>query len=508
MKRMLTLLLAAAVTLCSAGGASAVDFKVQGEWRVGFGGGDTNFKSHTRDQGQERRKTDNNDKFAALQRIDLQLDAVASENLSGTVHFRLGDTTWGQADSGGALGADAQIVALKEAYLDWTVPQSDLKLRMGIHHVTLPNMAGGSAVFDTETSGIAASYEFNENVTLTGIWARPFNDNFGGRSGDYPSPDRNANYLDNMDLFALLLPMKFEGFEVTPWVMYGIRGRNTGSFDDYRDGGLGDGHPEYTLSPYPDTINNVRIADKAYGSMIWAGLPLAVTALEPWNIEFDINYGFVESMSRYDAIDANGNNRRSGTQRSGWIAKALVEYKFDWGVPGIFGWYASGDDGNPKNGSERMPSIAPYGNFTSFMGDGPGWAPDGSYYDRNTSYAGTWGLGARVKEVSFIENLQHSFTVAYWGGTNSPSMVKYMQTAYGWDNGTSEGPYMTTNDGMLEFNQSNTWQVYENLTIDLELAYIVNFMDHGTWKKSRTGRDSSYDKQDAWKAQVVFAYTF
>lgn len=42
----------------------------------------------------------------------------------------------------------------------------------------------------------------------------------------------------------------------------------------------------------------------------------------------------------------------------------------DWGTPGIFGWYASGDDGNVKNGSERMPSIAGAGNFTSFIGDG------------------------------------------------------------------------------------------------------------------------------------------
>jgi hypothetical protein len=30
----------------------------------------------------------------------------------------------------------------------------------------------------------------------------------------------------------------------------------------------------------------------------------------------------------------------------------------------------TGDDDNPKNGSERMPIIVPYGNFTSFLGDG------------------------------------------------------------------------------------------------------------------------------------------
>jgi hypothetical protein len=243
--------------------------------------------------------------------------------------------------------------------------------------------------------------------------------------------------------------------------------------------------------------------------MFWAGLPFAVTAWDPLNIEFDINYGYVESMGRY-ALEKNGQpHGRGSTERQGWLAKALVEYKMDWGTPGIFGWYASGDDGNPKNGSERLPSICPYGNFTSFIGDGNlGWASSGGYYDRNTSYAGTWGIGARVTEMSFMEDLTHSFTVAYWGGTNSTSMVKYMATAYSWDNGSLEGPYMTTRDGLLEFNLINSWQIYENLEMNLELGYVVNLMDNSTWKKSNSGRETSFEKQDIWKAQLVFAYTF
>ena len=59
----------------------------------------------------------------------LQLDAMASESLSGTVYFEIGDTMWGQASSGGALGADKTIVELRNAYIDWTVPNTDLKLR-------------------------------------------------------------------------------------------------------------------------------------------------------------------------------------------------------------------------------------------------------------------------------------------------------------------------------------------------------------------------------------------
>ncbi|MDR2744354.1 MAG: outer membrane homotrimeric porin [Desulfovibrio sp.] len=517
-KRLAVLFLSAALLLGAATGTSAIDFKAEGEWLMGFGGGQTDFINKIRDGGGKN-KYSSDDAFTAMQRVRLQLDAVVFENLSGTVFFQIGDTTWGKDDEGGALGADrTNAIALHGAYLDWSVPSTDLKFRMGLQTVALPNMAGGSAVLDTQVAGVTAAWQFSENVGLTALWARPFNDNYSTSYTYWNDNANRANYLDNMDLFGLLLPLKFDGVEATPWVMYGVRGKNSTKFDAYNDNDLGDGSPVFTLNPYPYTAlwgaavnpaeHPVGKTSKAYGSMFWAGLPFAVTAWEPLNIEFDINYGYVEGMGRYDLYKNQQLHGRGSTERQGWLAKALVEYKMDWGTPGIFGWYASGDDGDPKNGSERLPSICPYGNFTSFIGDGNlGWA-SGNYYDRNTSYAGTWGIGARITELSFMEDLKHSFTVAYWGGTNSTSMVKYMATAYDWDNGSLEGPYMTTRDGLLEFNLINSWQIYENLEMNLELGYVVNFMDNGTWKKTNSGRDTSFEKQDIWKAQLVFAYTF
>ena len=218
-------------------------------------------------------------------------------------------------------------------------------------------------------------------------------------------------------------------------------------------------------------------------------------------------------MGRYTVTQQNtGLDRRGDTKREGWLVKALVEYKMDWGTPGIFGWYSSGDDGNVKNGSERMPTISGCGNFMSFMGDANyGWG-DTRLYDRNLTYAGTWGVGLRIHDMSFVEDLKHSFRVAYWGGTNSPSMAKYVGNSWGWNGsansayGTPEGPYLTTNDGLLEFNLVNSYQIYENLEANLELGYIVNMVDDDTWKRSY--RSDSYKKQDAWKAQLIFAYSF
>ena len=514
MKRICTLVLAAGLLFGAATGASAIDFKAKGQWLMGFGVGDANPIKNFR--GADGSKTagksskfNSDDDFQAAQRLRLQLDAVASEALSGTVYFEIGTSQWGKASNGAALGADGtNQIKLKRAYLDWIVPDTDAKVRMGIQGVALPNVAGGSAVLDADAAGITVNYKFNENVGLTALWARPLNDNYVDGTNS-----KQNNYLDNMDLFSLMVPLTFDGVNVTPWAMYGMVGKNAlnGAWNKdnsaYDGVGTADGNLHYSLRPYPGMTGADKIGSTGndYGNAFWAGLPIAVTMFDPLNIELDIHYGYMQGMGRFDAVKNGGGDKRASTERQGWLAKALVEYKLDWGVPGIFGWYASGDDSNPKNGSERMPSVAASGNFTSFIGDGNmGWIRQ----DYSLTYDGTWGIGAQIRDMSFIEDLSHTFRVAYWGGTNSPTMAKYMDSAYAWSDGwgNNTGPYLTTNDGMLEFNLVNSYQIYENLEMNLELDYVANFMDNSTWKKANNG--GSFDKQDMWKAQVVFAYSF
>ena len=212
MKKILTLMLAAGMLLGAASGAKAIDFKASGEWLVGFGLGDGSLIKDV-----DNKKYRHHDTFNAGQRVRLQLDAVASESLSGTVFFEIGDQMWGNAESGGALGADGKVVKVKNAYIDWMVPNTDLKLRMGLQAVAMPNVAGGSAIMDGDAAAVVASYQFNDNVGLTALWMRPLNDNYTGTNAeDEPYDNGYNNYLDNMDLFALMLPLKFDGVELTP----------------------------------------------------------------------------------------------------------------------------------------------------------------------------------------------------------------------------------------------------------------------------------------------------
>ena len=84
-----------------------------------------------------------------------------------------------------------------------------------------------------------------------------------------------------------------------------------------------------------------------------------------------------------------------------------------------------------------------------------------------------------------------------------------MATSYAWDDGRGnyDGPYLTTNDGLLEFNLVNEYKMYENFNVYLDLGYVANFMDNDTWKKAGQ-RNTSFEKQDMWKAQLVFGYSF
>ena len=92
MKKFARIALTACLLLGIAAQANAVDFKIKGRWISLF------------DYGQNGNMTGGNgstgyakgfDNFEALQRWRIQLDAVASDNLSGTVHFEIGKHRWG-----------------------------------------------------------------------------------------------------------------------------------------------------------------------------------------------------------------------------------------------------------------------------------------------------------------------------------------------------------------------------------------------------------------------------
>ena len=513
MKKLMTLALAAAMMMGVATGANAIDFKAKGQWIMDF-----NYGMHGK-FGESKaaansgysRNGNHEDEFEATQRVRLQLDAVASEALSGTVFFEIGDQVWGDNDNGGALGADGKVVELKRAYIDWMVPQTDLKVRMGIQGIALPSFTtNASQIMDDDVAAISLNYQFNENVGLTAFWARPYNDNAGYKSSDAGSTKWD-NYMDNMDMFAVLLPLTFDGVKVTPWVMYAAMG--PGMFNEWK-------HPEDKTKKFSGGNAWTRASNglvsgfagtdplDTYGNAFWAGVTGEVTYWDPFRIAWDVNYG----SAAYADEKMN---------REGWLASLLLEYKLDWGTPGLYGWYSTGDDNNPRNGSERMPVVSANGNnqFSNFAFNGnPYIAREGVL---GSTMVGTWGIGARLKDVSFLEDLKHTLRVNFMGGTNAPKMAKYVSDYAPFEKrgvkAVDEGSfsydpmYLTTDDYALEIGLTNTYKMYDNFTVMLDAAYVALWLDDSTstWGKnpgrSALGGDGVYD---AWNVNLSFVYSF
>ena len=499
MKKLMTLALAAAMMLGAATGANAIDFKAKGQWIMSFDYGmHGNF-------GESKAKNNSGfgkheDEFEARQRVRLQLDAVASEALSGTVFFEMGDQIWGQDSTGGALGADGRVVELKRAYIDWMVPQTDLKVRMGIQGLALPSFTtNASQIFDDDVAAVSLNYQFNENVGLTAFWARPYNDNYGYKYNS--TTGDNKNYMDNMDMFAVLLPLTFDGVKVTPWVMYAAMG--PGMFNDGGTKLNGNAWDRAASGMISGAFGYDNV--DTYGNAFWAGVTGEVTYWDPFRIAWDVNYG----SASYEDQKMN---------REGWLASLLLEYKLDWATPGIYGWYGSGDDSNPKNGSERMPVVSANGNngFSNFAFNGnPYIAREGVL---GTNMTGTWGIGARLKDVSFVEDLKHTLRVNFMGGTNAPKMAKYVShnsfkdSASVTQYGTSYDPmYLTTDDYALEIGLTNTYKMYDNFTVMLDASYVALWLEdsRSVWGKNpgrgALGGDGVYD---AWNVNLSFVYSF
>jgi hypothetical protein len=571
MRKLATLLLAAAMLLGGVTGAEAIDWKVRGDWRFEFGIFDgLSFSKHTRgtqrDFGRNRQygAGDDRDNFQAGQRIDLWLEAVASENLSGTLRLEIGGHRWGTAgtngnkDSGGAMGQRGVSIGVRNAYLDWFVPQTELKIRMGIQPIATPGFAFGASVLSQDVAGITAAYKFNNNVSLTAFWVRPYNDNYVGETIPLDNDntrrigarDEAAAFMDNFDVFGLIVPLSFDGFKITPWGAIAAVGPNTFrgaatrlSNAEARDAlGLAnnnDGHwrNNFTsgraraqvlsgLTPAYYQTNNRRAAEfnargpRDYATAWWGGLTFDLTAVDPFRFAFDGVYG---SITWPGAGYLN---------RSGWFLTALAEYKLNWGVPGIYGWWGSGDDGNAKNGSERMPIVDMQTAITSYSSFGlrgeksVGNAISNTNFLGEQFHAGSWGIGVRIRDMSFLEDLSHTIRVNLFGGTNDPKMAKNMlgKRSRGifeggrrsdFNDGATNSPvYLTTRDYGIELNLDTVYKIYENLELLVELGYMHLWLDtsRGVWGNGNDAAGQNtirgVSTTDALKAFMHFRYRF
>ncbi len=478
MKRILCAAFVGACMLAGVATAQAVDMKVSGQWDFAFGRHDnTGLVS---DSGE--------DHGVAYQRIRNQVHFIASEQLQGVLQFEIGRMAWGRSAHGAQLDADGVNIKTRRAFIDWTVPHTDLSLRMGLQGLTLPNAVAGNPVFDADVAAIVGSYKFNDMVSLTAFWARPFD-----AAGTDPAGTR---LRDEMDMFGFTLPITGDGWKVTPWGMYASIGGQSGYWgymSDYWATG-----PAYPAGPYYGSTPGFNVQDGTSNAW-WAAVSGEVSIFAPLSLKADFIYG---NLDNEDVGDINSYGYMQA-ETSGWFVTAALDYKLDWGTPGLFGWYATGDDkGDAEDGKfGRLPVVGIDQTFypTSF-----GFGGNQSIMDDtiiSSTGVGTWGIGAQIANISFVDNLTHLVRVAYYKGTNDAGIVRDLH----WNPSIcGDHQYLTDKDHVWEVNVHSKYQVYENFAIFLELGYLRLDRDEDTWRGMRNMSDS----ENAWKQQILFQYKF
>ena len=440
MKKIITLALAAAFTVASYAPASALEVTADGEWLYQF---------QTSGEGFEGQNTE----FTG-QRVRLGFTFTASEDLHGYTQFEMEDI-WGDLES----KHGNKNVVTRQLYLDWKVPNTDIRIRMGRHAFDMPAYATCSPIItDWVNEGIVAHVPFNDTYSVTGFWARAVNGaRADGEAGDH-----------NVDFFGLVGNASFDNLNITPYVLYGNKGETPLMEVDGEE-----------FQKMPEQSNFAY--DDVRGDLFIAGAGIEWKPADALTLALDGAYG---KLNYSDTLDAEGNKVED---QSGWYVAAKASYDLDFGTPALLGWYASGDDeGENKHG--QLPHIfGDYDATNTYFNAAPGIVGGHS-----TNVGGTWGVAAQLNGLSFIENLTHDLSIAYIGGTNDKANGA---NGSGYD-------YLTTEDSAIELSAVNTLELYKNLSAIFEAAYIIE--DYDTSSEGRKDKDFEND----WRLSLTFAYTF
>ncbi len=460
--------------------ASAAEIKATGTWQI-----DANLRNN-----QDFTDTKKDNSFDVEQRIRTAFQFIANENLKGVLETQIGTNSWGNGQYSIGAGRTANQTAtgansagngnliLRKAYLDFKVPDTKVNILAGYQSISLPSaFGGGSAILDDHMAGIAAVVPVTDGMNVVAGYARPYDANTSG-SNSSAGVRGSGSALDAAFLYG---DLNFTGFKVQPFLAYGYAGAN--AIEHYaKDKAANSTYPALGITTpdggYP--VDGVR----AY----WAGAAFTMTALDPFKVMADVNYG-----------RATFNGSDSG--RSGWLADLAVDYTgLSMVTPELFFAYSSGENSDGKK-SERMPVLSgenwAYGTF---------WMQGGDSLTANTTMPqnnlGFWALGLSFKDIKLIDKLSHTVNFIYFKGTNDESVAAGLNTNDGYGN------VLTKKDHLFEVDLNSKYQLYDELSLGLELSYINASFDKDVWHNAGVAGDRDDLSKDAYKATLMMRYTF
>ncbi|WP_018123250.1 outer membrane homotrimeric porin [Desulfovibrio oxyclinae] len=451
MKRFVMMALLCTFVLGLATTAAAADIKASGDYTF-----EAYWQSNMgldEDRDDERPQS-----YNVLQRLRTKFQFIANENLKGVLYTEAGTSTWGQ-DELAITASSANVFELKQGYIDFNWPGTEVNARVGYQALSLPSAVdlNGGMILNDEVAAATIGGPITENISYLVGYAR------GGQSDAH---------LGQQDVYFAVAPMSFDNIKVSPFFAYANLGESVDNGTVFSGG-----------RAFASGLANDEL-DGAW----WAGVAFEGTFAD-FVTKADFNYGTV------DAED-------DAQKMSGWLFDASVAYTGweEYVTPELFFVYTSGEDGNSSDSggeSERMPTLAADWAISSFYTDG-NWGLSSAIAGNDPNLLGFWALGLAMNDFSFMEDLTHTARIIYYTGTNDEdwaddvNFADYKNVAY--------GNTLTEEDHVWEVNFDSQYKIYDELTGYVELGWVNADLDEDIWGDDAGG--------DAYKLSMGMNYSF
>jgi hypothetical protein len=487
---------------------AAVEFKYGGQFRV-------RWLNNDHFDGTSVEGTNDNQNFLD-QRLRMYFTFIASENLRVVTKFEVGDTIWGNAKGPwvwdpkkaafvqnprfgdtGRIGADAVAVEVKNAYMEFNIPQTPLKAYMGVQGVNLLN----SWIVDEDLSAAVVHGKFDPIKVQVGYVAAQTVD--------------LTTWQDRADAWFAAID-----YAQGPWsgslIGYFQNGRNTAMSAD----------PATMVTPVagPLEVDRTVEVDDAYGAskasayfnkqmgLGGGGTASYLTDNQLFDLGLNLAYKlsylsayftFVKNLGGFhvdgeqvkDGLDVDGD-----ASYTGWMIDAGVNYFCGPYTLNLGGFYTTGNDVQDKKFHDFEAFTYPMATtkyFSEIMG--------GGILDYVTTVAHTDAAGAKDYQWRGYQMPSNIWTVTLGGAWQAMEKTKlsasywYFGTSSDVESGfTNAGRPTYSNEIGHELNFYVTQGIVDGLTLDLVGAYLI----------AGDAFTSAKDKEDVYELGARLQWSF
>ena len=455
----------------------ALELKANGSYRIrmfntwGGGGSDAGIDHGGKQWNFGNVKDGDDDDQFFDQRFRLKLTADNGDGIRGVVMFEMGDATWGDKNSYARLGAgdgDADVEVLN-AYIEidkWFYAKA------GVFSFDTPN----SVVISEELAGILVGKDFDQ-FAVNLLYSKLYD---GG------SNSRGYDNNDDADLFGVMVPVKTDYFNVTPYFLYSHISYN-GQLDNADHYGNMVRLYQGRLNPALDVSRSFSLMGREFlqdtfhnnykdADAWWVGA--AFDGKLPNGIDWRLH-------GVYGSANVNAKQGKDlemqGFLIDGSLTYVVDRYKFD-----VYGLFSPGFDAedyrNASNGDDlnMLPTVAPdYLVNTTY-------AP--MFFDAIgmgcfTQDPAGWSMIGAQTTFNSIERLKHILDVAYIWNMIGTGVAE----AAGVDAGDNAN-YRYMFDDFIEAALVSEYQIAEGTTLSM-LTGILKPLDTNNYGTTHFEKD-------------------